>query len=178
MTFYTQEKETCNWCSTQKNVAFYRIRPQSCLLQEQKWIWKINVTPSQLQTPVHSTQMSQAKMLASIHIFLLPIMQAHSICVFEKWTHHGEYCFCLYFLSLCAFFWCLVLIHMSQSTSISHAAVPENSSVVSLNFSLQQVWMASENVVTKQLLPSLPINGVVGFGCRHKYYHAFFSSSA
>lgn len=37
----------------------------------------------------------------------------------------------------------LALIHMSQSTSISHVEVPENSSVVSLNFSSQQVWMAS-----------------------------------
>lgn len=35
---------------------------------------------------------------------------------------------------------------------------PENSSQVSLNFSSQQVWMASSNVVTRQLLPSLPIS--------------------
>lgn len=35
---------------------------------------------------------------------------------------------------------------------------PENSSQVSLNFSSQQVWMASSNAVTRQLLPSLPIS--------------------
>lgn len=51
----------------------------------------------------------------------------------------------------------------SRRTSSSHAAAfPENSSQVSLNFSSQQVWMASSNAVTKQLHPGLPISGV---GC-------------
>lgn len=70
------------------------------------------------------------------------------------------------------------LIHMSQSTSVSHAAVPANSSLVSLNFSSFEYGWHHKTGLPSNCLPTSQWAGVVSFGLRHKYHHTLFSSSA
>lgn len=70
------------------------------------------------------------------------------------------------------------LIHMSQSTSVSHAAVPANSSLVSLNFSSFEYGWHHKTWLPSNCLPTSQSARVVSFGLRHKYHHTLFSSSA
>lgn len=141
------------------NSASCSMHPQSCLLQEQKWIWNINGTSSRLVTN-RGTQMQKPgfKALPSVCVLRLLINQLKALYVFgstvtwfmnhESWRSKVRFppCVCMFQSAVCSNLRARlpVPIHTSHGIYISCSIVPENRSVVrSLNFSLQQVWMAS-----------------------------------